>query len=305
MVMHTRTHNQKHIHYPKPALLSLFLVPLLIAVGVRAESLYEALPEPARQRSSVWLAYSSGLNDSRDLYGEADLVIAGRHHLLLGGGRSNLQSLEGRVDLSSFKLGYNSAYGEPFEFGLTYDYWGRQDELWTQTLSMPLRWNTLDWSFHIKPMLSRINLYTQAQPPRPRQLQQTNSQAVEGMINYYGPGNWEFEVSGGVYRYDGEPERLDNPITSALFSDVSLILAYGFPRSRLGAAVAYNFRAWRVGLYQESTVSLVDNTRLNVTSLKNTFYLGDDFSLNLNGGRVSAENIESYNFLTVGGQYLF
>lgn len=297
----------KHAGYPGLALLFSLLVPPLLPAGsqAQAQTLYEALPEPDEQRSSVFLEYSSGLQDSRDLYGEADLVIGGRHHLLLGGGKSDLQSLEGRVNLYSFKLGYNTAYGEPFEFGLAYDYWGKQEELWTHTVSLPLRWNTLDWSFSVKPLLSRINLYTRDRPQAPRQLRQTNSQAVEAIVDYYGLGNWEFEVSGGVYRYDADLGQLDNPIASVLFSDVALVLTYGFPSSRLGAAVAYNFASWRVGLYQESTVSIVDDTRLNVTTLKNTFYLGKDFSLNLNGGRVTSDNIDPYNFLTLGGQYLF
>lgn len=286
--------------------IGVVLLTGLLVESALAGTLYEdlLLHDPGLKHS-LWLEYTNGLENSQDLYAELDLVIASTNHLLLGGGKSDLQTTDGRVNLYSFKIGYNSAYGAPFEYGVVYDYWGKSNELWTHNLSVPLRWNTNDWGFGLKPLLTRINLYALPSDGSPRQLEHTNSQAIEGAIEYYGFGNWDFKINGGYYHYDTDLSRFDNPVASSLFSDVTLVLSYGFPESRLGLGAAYNFKSWRLGGRWEGTVSAVDNSRIDITSLNTAIYLSKSFMLDLEGGRVIVENDVSYNFVKLAGQVLF
>lgn len=287
-----------------PAFPRLFLLAVLMLClpPARPASLYEFL-EPAPD-NSLWLEYSSGLEDSKNLYGELDMVIATDQHLLLGAGKSDVQGFTRRVNLYSLMLGCNSAYGEPFEFGLIYDFWGNTDELWTNALSLPLRWNSRDWRFTLQPRFMRIYLYTR-RLNRPARLHDSDSRALSASLTYYGFERWQLGISGASYDYDADLTRLDNPLARFLFSDITLILSYGFPDSRLAGNIAYQFDRWRLGAQQERTVSAVDYSRMDISSVNATFYLNDDFSLLSEAGRVSVENNETYNYLKLGAQFFF
>ncbi|VAX11367.1 hypothetical protein MNBD_GAMMA25-1590 [hydrothermal vent metagenome] len=281
----------------------LFSLLSIIPPSVSATNLYEFL-DPIPQDNSLWLEYSSGLEDSRNFYGELDLAVSTDQHLLLGAGKSDVLTFTKRVELYSFMLGYNSAYGEPFEFGLVYDYWGNTNELWTNSLSVPLRWNTRDWSLSLQPQLMKIYLYTR-RFNQPQRRHSSDSRSLSGSVNYYGFVRWELGVTGSKYYYQADMERLDNPLARFLFSDVTLVLSYGFPRSRLAGNIAYNFDSWRLGIKQEQTISAVDASQLDITSVNANFYLSDDFSLLIEGGYISIENAEPYNYIKLGTRFFF
>ncbi|HEB55908.1 MAG TPA: hypothetical protein ENI98_06305 [Gammaproteobacteria bacterium] len=281
----------------------LFSLLLIFPASVSAVTLYDSL-NPESQDNSLRLEYSSSLENSKNLYGQLDLVIATNNHLLLGSGKSDVLTSTNRLQLYSFMLGYNSPYGEAFEFGLTYDYWGNTNELWTNTLSMPLRWNIRDWSVALQPQFMRINLYSRGFN-KPGHLHHSNSQSLSGAIRYYGFNRWELGIAGSRYRYETDPGKLNNPLARFLFSDVTLVLSYGFPRSRFAVNIAYNFDTWHLGLKQEQTISAVDSNRLVITSLNTSFYLTDNFSLSIESGYIDIENSEPYDYLTLGMQVFF
>ncbi len=285
---------------PRSPLFSLLII---FPASVSAVTLYDSL-KPELQDNSLRLEYSSGLENSKNFYGELDLTIATNNHLLLGSGKSDILTSTNRLQLYNFMLGYNSPYGEPFEFGLVYDYWGNTDELWTNTLSIPLRWNTRDWSMTLQPQFMQINLYSQ-RFNKPRHLHHSNSRSLSGSIRYYGFDRWELGIAGSRYRYEADLGKLNNPLARLLFSDVTLVLSYGFPRSRFSGNIAYNFDAWRLGVKQEQTVSAVDSSRLIITSLNTSFYLTDDFSLSIEGGYIDIKNSEPYNYLNLRMQVFF
>ena len=282
----------------------LFSLLILFIQPATATDLYESL-EPESADSSLWLEYNIGLENSKNYYAELDLAIVADHHLLLGGGKSDVLTLTDRVDLYTLTLGYNSPYGAPFEYGLIYDFWGNTDELWTNTLSVPLRWNTQNWSLSLRPQFMRIFLYTQRRFNRTRRLHSSDSRALSGEVTYYGFERWELGVSASAYSYEADLSKLDSPIAPFLFSDITLVLSYGFPSSRLAASLAYNFDNWRLGIRQEQTISAVDDSRLDITSLSSNFYLSNDFSLLLEAGYIGIENSQPYNYYKLGTQIFF
>lgn len=281
----------------------LFSLLGVIPLSVSATNLYEFL-DPAPPDNSLWLEYSSGLEDSKNIYGELDLAVASNHHLLLGAGRSDVKTFTRRTDLYSLMLAYHSSYGEPFEFGLAYDYWGNTAELWTNSLSAPLRWNTRDWSIMLQPQFMNIRLYSQ-RINQPRRLHSSNSRSLSGNISYYGFARWRLGISASRYDYEADLSRLDNPLARYLFSDVTLVLSYGFPDSRLAAHIAYNFDDWGLGIQQEQTISAVDASRLDITSVNVNLYFNDQFSLLIEGGHIGIENSDPYNYLKLGSQIFF
>ncbi len=281
----------------------LFCLLIVFLPPASATDLYESLsPEPLD--SSLGLDYNIGLENSKNYHANLDLVVAGDRHLQLGAGKSDVLTLTDRVNLYNLTLGYNSRYGAPFEYGLVYDYWGNTNDLWTNTLSIPLRWNTQNWSVSLQPQFMRLYLYTQ-RLNRPQRLHRSNSHALSGSINYYGFDRWELGVSGSTYHYQADLSRLNNPIAAFLFNDVTLLLSYGFPSSRLAGNIAYNFDSWRLGIKQEQTISAVDTSKLNVTSVNTTFYLSKRFSLTMDAGYIGIENSVPYNYFNLGTQIFF
>lgn len=281
----------------------LFYLLIIFMLPASATNLYESLtPEP--QDSSINLEYNIGQENSKNYYTELDLVVADDQHLQLGVGKSDVLTLTERVNLYNLTLGYNSRYGAPFEFGLVYDYWGNTNDLWTNTLSIPLRWNTQNWSLSLQPQFMRIYLYTQ-RFNRPRRLHRSNSRSLSGSINYYGFNRWELGVSGSTYYYQADLSKLNNPIAEFLFNDVTLLLSYGFPSSRIAGNIAYNFDSWRLGIKQEQTISAVDASKLYISSINTTFYLSNSFSLLMEAGYIGIENSAPYNYFKLGTQIFF
>lgn len=280
----------------------LCLVCLLPATLARGETIYDLLTPPPDHR--LWLEYNHGLEDSQSYYGELDLVLADDNRLLLGAGKSDIQGLTRRVDLYSYTIGFNTPYSEPFEAGVRYAFWGNTSELWTHTLSVPLGWNTTDWSLGLRPGYTRIYVYLQRFGTPLRQIE-TASQFVEGNLGYYGLSRWSFSLYGAIHHYDTDLSRLQNPLARYLFSDVSLVLGYGFPRSRLGGEMAYDFDYWRIGVGYERTVSEVDASRLDVTALKTAFYINDRLTLHVQGGHITSETTPAYNYLQLATEVLF
>ncbi len=278
------------------------LVCLLLATAARSETIYDLLAPPPEHR--LWLEYNRGLEDSQSFYGELDLAIANGNRLLLGAGQSDIQGLTRRVDLYSYTAGLSTPYGEPFEAGMRYEFWGNTSELWTHTLSVPLAWNTPDWFLGLRPAYTRIYAYLRRFGTPIRQVE-TASQFVTGHLGYDGLPRWSFSLYGAIHHYDTDLSRFRNPLARYLFSDVTLVLGYGFPRRRLGAEMEYDFDAWRIGAGYEQTVSEVDASRLDVTTLKTAFRLHDRLTLHAQGGHVTSETGPAYNFLQLASQVLF
>lgn len=279
------------------SLLILFLPP------ASATDLYESL-NPKPMNSSVELNYNVGLENSKNYQANLDLAGAGGRHLLLGIGKSDLLTQADRVNLYNLTLGYHSRYGASFEYGLVYDYWGNTNDLWTNTLSIPLRWNSRNWSLSLQPQLMRIYLYSQ-RFNRPRRLHRSNSRALSSSVDYYGFKHWDLGVSGSTYHYQADLSRLNNPIASFLFNDVTLLLSYGFPRSRLAGSIAYDFDNWRLGIRQEQTISAVDASKLDITSINTSIYLSKRLSLIMEAGYIGTDNTAAYNYLHLGAQFFF
>lgn len=279
------------------SLLIIFLPP------ASATDLYESL-SPKPLNSSFGLDYNIGLENSKNYHANLDLAVANDRYLQLGIGKSDVLTQTDRVNLYNLTVGYHSRYGAPFEYGLVYDYWGNTNDLWTNTLSIPLRWNSRNWSVSLQPQFMRIYLYSQ-RFNRPQRLHRSNSRALSSAIDYYGFEHWELGISGATYHYEATLSRLNNPLASFLFNDVTLLLSYGFPRSRLAGSIAYNFDNWRLGIKQEQTVSEIDASKLDVTSVNTTFYLSKRFSLMMEAGYISTKNSVPYNYFNLGTQIFF
>ncbi len=262
-----------------------------------AETVYDlAAPAPAHR---LWLEYSTGLENSRSTYGELDLALGDSGRLLLGAGLSDVQGASERVDLYTYTVGFNTPWGEPFEAGALYEFWGNTDALWTHTFSLPLGWNTADWFFGLRPGYTAIALQVR-RFGRPRQTYETASQFVEGSLIHFGLSPWRLRLQGALHAYDDDLGRLQHPLARYLLSDVTLVLGYGFPRSRLGAEAMRDFPWGWLGASFERTIVESDGSRLDVTSLKAGLRLHARLSLHLQGGRIDSEYGSDYNYLRLG-----
>ncbi len=261
---------------------------------------------PARPRSSLWFELRSGLQDSSDFNLYLDYALPSADRLLVGGGKASLGSALGSYNTYSFNLGYHNEYGRDFEFGVLYDFWGNTRDLWTHALSVPLRINTVDWAIDIIPMFTRINLYrTSFFSDRQRRLVTTASQSLELRAGYYGFLNWEILFGGARYHYNDNIEGLDNPLARLFFSDIALVLSYGFPDRRAFAELAYNFSMLRLGLNQERTESAVDHSILDITALMTAIYINDAFAVHLEAGRVLIDRGDKTDYAKLALQWNF
>ncbi len=261
---------------------------------------------PAKPRSSLWFELRSGLQNSRDFNLYLDYALPSSDRLLAGGGKASLGSALGSYTTYSFNLGYHNEYGKDFEFGVLYDFWGNTNDLWSHALSVPLRINTIDWAIDIIPMFTRINLYrTNFFTNRQRRLMTTASQSLELRAGYYGFLNWEILFGGARYHYNDNIEGLDNPLARLFFSDIALVLSYGFPDRRAFAELAYNFSMLRLGLNQERTESAVDHSILDITSLMTAIYINDAFAVHLEGGRILIDGSDRSHYAKLALQWNF
>ena len=272
----------------------LGLVGLLLATPARSETIYDLLVPPPDHR--LWLEYNRGLEDSQRYYGELDLAIADSQHLLLGAGKSDIQGARRRVDLYSYTVGFNTAYGEPFEAGVRYEFWGNTSELWTHTLSLPLAWNTTHGFLGLRPGYTDINLYVYRLNRPPREIN-TASQFIELDIGYYGFDDWGLRLGGAWYRYDADLSRLQSPLAPYLFSDITIVLGYGFPRRRLVGGLTRDFGRLSLGAEYEQTIVESDGSRLDVFSLKVAFRVDDTLGVHLQVGRIRGDATPDYNYL--------
>ncbi len=275
---------------------------LLVTAPGRAATIYDLLTPPPEHR--LWLEYNQGLENSQSFYGELDLAIAGAHHLLLGAGQSDIQGRTRRVDLYSYTLGVNTPYGDPFEAGLRYEFWGNTSELWTHSLSLPLGWNTADWFLGVQPGYTTIG-FTIRRPNRPVRQHDTASQFIELHLGYFGFDAWQLRLYGAGYHYDEDLSRLQNPLANYLLSDVTIVLGYGFPRYRLGGELAHDFGRISLGGTYERTIVESDGSRLDIVSLKAALPAGERLVLHLQGGRVSGDTTPAYNYLRLAGDVAF
>ncbi len=298
-----RTLIRENAAMPRLRILLLLLFPLLAArPGLAAdEEFLLAFPPPPDHR--FWMEFNSGLENSRSVYGELDLLFGDEQHLLLGAGQSDLEDVDRRVNLYSYTLGFNSAYGAPFEIGGLYEFWGNTDVLWTHSFSLPLRWSTRDWSFDLRPGYTAISLYLQP-PLRPRRQIDTSSEFLEGRIIYCGLPRWRLSLGGSRYAYAQDLSRLQQPRARSLFSDVTLVLGYGFPRSRMTVEATRHFSRWQLGAAFERTIAEVDGSRVDIASLKGAFDLNVQFSLHTRIGRIES-SAPSYNYLQLAGELRF
>ncbi len=285
----TRTGCFRRYGFPVPV-----LVCLLLASAARSETIYDLLEPPPAHR--LWLEYNRGLEDSQSFYGELDMAIANGNRLLLGAGKSDVQGLTRRVDLYSYTVGLNTPWGEPFEAGVRYEFWGNTSELWTHTLSLPLTWNMADGYVGLRPGYTDIGLYVYRFNRPPRQTD-TASQFIDLDIGYQGVEDWSLRLSTAWYRYDADLSRLQSPLASYLFSDITIVLGYGFPRQRLAGELTHDFGRLSLGAEYERTIVESDGSRLDVLSVKAAFRVDDTLGLYLQGGRIQADDTPDYNYL--------
>ena len=281
---------------------------LCFSITAHGEAEFEdfLLDLPPPPRSSIWLEYNSGLQDSQDMSLSLDLVLPSKHRLLLGAGQSNLSSGNGQYQIYSASGGFHTEYGKTFEIGLLYDYWGNSNDLWTHTFSLPLRLNTADWSFDLIPQTSRINLYRRSYPDNRKTLITTSSKGIEAGISYFGIAEWELLLTTSYYHYADDMTRLNQPIARLFISDLALAMSYGFPERRNAAEVAYNFPRTRVGFLQERTISAVDHSKLDISAIKIAYYFNDDFAMHLEGGYIRLDSgNDTSNYLKLSGQINF
>jgi hypothetical protein len=296
-------------------LRTVFLSCLLLASGLtRAAGFYDSLPDIdfSPQHSSLWLEYTNGANVTEDGYAELDLVVAGDQHLIFGAGQTRVGSGNTRFNLESYSLGWNSAYGAPFETGLRFDVWGDPAELRTRSLALPLRWNHATWGFSLEPRFSWIDTYTRTLLNQRRQLD-TRSQALKAGLDWYGESGWELLLEGSHYNYADDVSRLDSPLARFLLSEVTLSLSRGLPKQSLALEIGYRFDTQpglRLGLRREHVVSAVDGSGADVSSIKLNLdpIFGDLTSrlgLYLEAGRLQADTSPDADYLKLGTQLGF
>jgi hypothetical protein len=278
---------------------------LLVTAPVHSAGFYDSLPDidAPPPHSSLWLEYTNGANETADGYAELDWVVAGDQHLLLGAGQSRVGSGNQRFRLESYTLGWNSAYGAPFESGLRFDAWGDPAELRTRSLALPLRWNLAAWSFSLEPRFSWIDMYTRTLLNQRRRFD-TRSQALVLGLDWYGTSGWELSLEGSRYDYADEVSRLDSPLARFLLSEVTLSLSRGLPEQSLALEIGYRFvdtqPGLRLGLRREHVVSAVDGSGADVSSINLNLDLTSRLGLYLEAGRLQADASPDADYLKLG-----
>lgn len=263
------------------------------------------MDEAENDLNTLYLEYSSGLKDSRDFSLSADIALPTGDRLIVGARKSDLSSNTGQYPAYGFSAAFHSEYGRPFEWGIAYDFWGNTDDLWTNAISLPLRLNTNNWSFSLRPEYTQINIYRRILFNNSRVLIETSSTALDTSLSYYGWHNWDITARVAGYQYEDNIEGLSRPVAQLYFSDIALVLSYGFPKYRASLQAGYQFTHLYFALKQERTVSAVDQARLDITSAKTAYNFSDALTLHLEGGHIQIDDGSTTQYLKLAGLWRY
>jgi len=205
------------------------------------------MDETDKESNTLFLEYSSGLKDFHDFSLLADFSLPNGDRLILGASKSNLSSNNGNYNIYGLSAAINTEYGKPFELGIAYDFWGNTDDLWTHSLSLPLRWNTRNWSIRLQPEYTQINIYRLILVNNTRTLLKSPSTSLDTSLTYYGLRDWDITLRAAGYRYEDNIEGFSRPIAQLYFSDLALVLSYGFQNTvrQYKLAIALLSFTWR------------------------------------------------------------
>ncbi len=253
---------------------------------------------------SLLLEASYDTLDITDFYSEIDIELPNGIAFQVGAGKTDYRFNDGFGDPFNYFLGFSTARFKRYIFGLSYDHWGVDRELLSDTFTADFTLNTTDWVIRLSPSLRNIELFSRTVRGR-QSSTHTQSLGVEGEVIYFGFPNWAFSVTAAGFDYDNDPTRLDTLAALRRFNPGALQFSRGFLDHRYAAEVKRFFAWGALGLEAGRSTSAVTGSEAELIAIESRYYVANKVTLYLDVGTVRPEQLEDsiYTTLALGLQW--
>jgi hypothetical protein len=188
---------------------------------------------------------------------------------------------------------------------LSYERWGRDDELTIDTLRLGLRLDLGDFAFSLMPQQRSIRLFARERFRNILPYVDVDSQDLGFSLGYYGLADWALSAEYFHYGYSEDLSRLaDNFLALFVFPLETLELASGLNARHLTLGATRFLSAGEIGFEWLRAASAVDGSIATVGTLHGSVDLSPAWQLNLRGGVQNVDySADSILFLGMGIGY--
>lgn len=247
---------------------------------------------------TLWLEASYDTLDITDVYTELDVELPSGLAFQVGGGKTDYRFNDGFGDPINYHLGFSTARFERYVFGLTYEHWGVEDELLTDTFTADFSLNTTDWVLRLSPSYRDIELFSRV--IRDRQFSVgTSSLGLEGEVIYFGIQNWALSATAAGFDYDNDITRLDSRLAFLRFNRGALFFSRGFLDKRYSGEIQHFFAWGSLGAEYGRSTSAVTETDADIIAGLSSVYLANRVTLYIEVGYVQPELLEDSTYTTL------
>lgn len=255
----------------------------------------------AEQDMSIWVSSGGDSNDSRNTSIDWIWHPDDKTNFNLGIGRSSIDVRirnmpEEQVDTGEFRIGFDHEFFQDMTIGMGYEYWGRDQEIISQTLDSQFDWWVSDWSLGFALELRKLTLYGRLLNSRFKN--DITSRGFGPRIAYLGT-NWNINFNAKAFDYSEDPARLNTLRAYVLLGARTFNLASDLNDWQVNFSIEYQFTSWSIGPAFTLARSAIDDQRSNSYSLLTNIDITRSFSLSLEAGTIEPETGSNTDFATL------
>ena len=285
--------------------LSALSITLISTQGFANENFLDYVSElDSKPRSSLWVEYQEHDDDSTDFYMDLGLYLNDTNKLTIGIGESQLQDFNQSIDSNSYNIQLLHQTKNNFDMGIGYNYWGDDNELWTETYSLIFTLYGDGYSLRLQPRFTTLNIYT-VPIMGTRHLGDSDSEGWGLTFSYYGFKDWVINISGTDYDYDADLTKLNTLLAQFIFSNATLLLSDSFIEKSTTFEIKKQFYDFDLGFVFGQSVSAIDHSKVDNMAVNFEWYFSNDYSLFLETGTAEPKSDDSSKYITTGFSVLF
>lgn len=248
--------------------------------------------------NNIWLSYSQDANDTTARAALLTLGLGPDDQLIFGAAQNDSQYNANTLSTNNYSLTYSTLRLSPWSLDIGYDYWGKDQELVIQTLSLGSTWHGDIWSLGLNMEQRKITIYSR-QFISGQYSTEVDSNGIGPQIDL-AAGSWSWSLTGMMYDYSRDFSNLNLTRVLLLLGARTFLHTTTLTDWYATTQLKYNFSKFAVGAKYSHSISAIDQAATDSASMLFDLNLSKTVSLDLEAGRVYAPNEVTTDFASVG-----
>lgn len=248
--------------------------------------------------NNIWLSYSQDANDTTSTVALLTLGLGPDDQLIIGVGQNESQYTTQTLSTNDYALTYSTLRLSPWSLDLGYDYWGKDQELVIQTVSLAPTWHGDEWSLGLNLEQRKITIYSR-QFLNGQYSTDVDSTGIGPQIDL-ASGNWSWSLSGMAYTYSRDFSNLNLTRLLLLLGARTFLHTTTLTDWYATTQLKYDFKTFALGAKYSHSISALDQAVTDSASMLLDLKFSKSVSLGLEAGRVYAPNNVTTDFGSIG-----